>query len=233
MIRDGLMLVVGIDPKGGMELGPGRELFHVFARPERDPARPDAPIWLPLVEALEWAAGLMLERSDRLFGARVRKYQPTQDEPAVLIIVDELAFLTSYLPDPALRKRANQALAVLGSQGRAPGFTLLGAVQDPRKDVVSFRHLFTERVALRTVEAVDANLILGDGARDRGAATELIPDDLPGVAYVYSEGRRELTRVRAGWVTDDDIAHLVERYTPRAADVIDITPAVEGEGVPA
>ena len=51
-------------------------------------------------------------------------------------------------------------------------------------------------------------MVLGDGARDRGAACELISPDPAtgaGVAFVRLESDPDPVRVRAGWVTDADI----------------------------
>ena len=51
-------------------------------------------------------------------------------------------------------------------------------------------------------------MVLGDGARDRGAACELISTDPAtgaGVAFIRVEADPDPVRVRAGWVTDADI----------------------------
>jgi S-DNA-T family DNA segregation ATPase FtsK/SpoIIIE len=51
-------------------------------------------------------------------------------------------------------------------------------------------------------------MVLGDGARDRGAACELISADPAtgaGVAFIRVEADPDPVRVRAGWVTDADI----------------------------
>jgi S-DNA-T family DNA segregation ATPase FtsK/SpoIIIE len=69
-------------------------------------------------------------------------------------------------------------------------------------------------VALRTTEASHADMILGDGALDRGAACHRIPDSLPGVGYVYVEGTSEPVRVRFTYLTDPDIRTLATSYAP-------------------
>ena len=51
-------------------------------------------------------------------------------------------------------------------------------------------------------------MVLGDGAREMGARCDLIPEYLPGVGYVKVDGEREPRRVRAAYVTDDDIAAM-------------------------
>ena len=92
---------------------------------------------------------------------------------------------------------------------------MIGALQDPRKDVVTFRDLFPMRVALRLIESSQVKLVLGDGAHDRGAACELIPRSLPGVGYMRLDGDHYPTRVRAAWVSDEDIAATAARYPAR------------------
>jgi S-DNA-T family DNA segregation ATPase FtsK/SpoIIIE len=87
-------------------------------------------------------------------------------------------------------------------------------VQDPGKDVIGFRDLFPSRIALRLLEDVQVDMVLGRSARQRGAACDQIPASLPGVGYVVQEGVREPVRVRASHIADDDLAAMVERYRP-------------------
>ena len=99
----------------------------------------------------------------------------------MVVLVDELAFLTAYQPERDLRKRAEAAIATLTSQGRSVGVCVVGALQDPRKDVISLRNLFSTRIALRLDESDQVDMVLGDGARDRGAlADQISPDPYTG-----------------------------------------------------
>ncbi len=199
-ITDGTVRVWAVDPKGGMELGGGLRLFTRFATTAATAA-----------ELLEDAVRLMQDRAARLAGI-TRLHTPTADEPLVLVVVDELAALVAYEPDPELRARIVAALQLLLSQGRAVGVAVVAAVQDPRKDRVPFRDLFSHRVALRLDEPAQTDLVLGDGARKRGAACDQIPHLTPGVAFTRTDGDPVPVRVRAGWVTDTDITGLVEHY---------------------
>jgi DNA segregation ATPase FtsK/SpoIIIE, S-DNA-T family len=106
-------------------------------------------------------------------------------------------------------------LSLLLSQGRGVGVLVVGALQDPRKDILPFRDLFPTRIALRLTEASHVDMVLGDGARDRGAVCDQIPDSQPGVGYVALDGVREPVRVRAGYVTDEDIAAMAAAYPTR------------------
>ncbi|OKI22594.1 FtsK/SpoIIIE domain-containing protein [Streptomyces sp. CB03911] len=200
----GLVQIWALDPKR-MELSFGVSLFAKYAS---DPER--------MVELLEDAVERMQERA-RSFAGLVRSHTPTPDSPFVVLLVDELAFLTAYQSDRDLRRRAEAAIATLASQGRSVGFCLVGALQDPRKEVMNLRNLFPDRVALRMDEAAQVDMVLGSGARDRGAYADLISPDPhtgAGVGYVRNEGNPEPVRVRAAYVPDSEISALVSQYGP-------------------
>ncbi|MFD7655064.1 FtsK/SpoIIIE domain-containing protein [Actinosynnema sp. NPDC059797] len=196
-VRAGLVRLVGIDPKGGMELG---QCPDAFSRLVFDNGR-------EAVELLEQLAAEVKERAARYRGVR-RLWARSNGEPFTVLVVDELADLIAYQPDKGLRERAARAVQTITSQGRAPGFCVLGLVQDPRKEVVGFRHLFGTRVALRLDEPQQVDMVLGDGARQRGAAAHEISENTPGVAWVKTDGRGEPERVRAFHVTDADLVEL-------------------------
>src|ERR1035441_4795295 len=121
-----------------------------------------------LVRSFPWRRAEMHDRAEQ-FGGRTRTFTPSTEFPFLVVLVDELAFLTAYQPERDLRKRAEAAIATLTSQGRSVGVCVVGALQDPRKDVISLRNLFSTRIALRLDESDQVDMVLGDGARDRGA----------------------------------------------------------------
>src|SRR5690606_18575440 len=123
-IRDGYVWLVGIDPKGGQELYPGRALFRAYA---------DASA-VEMVELLEWAVTSMEARAQRYRGRLLRKHRTTLDEPFIVLVVDELADLTN-LEDRKLKDRAISAVSTLLRKGRSLGVCVIVAVQDPAKDV--------------------------------------------------------------------------------------------------
>ena len=88
---------------------------------------------------------------------------------------------------------------------------MVAALQDPRKEVLTIRNLFPDRIAMRLDEPEQVDMVLGAGARDRGAACELISPDPAtgaGVAFIRVEADPDPVRVRAGWVTDPDIRDM-------------------------
>jgi len=81
---------------------------------------------------------------------------------------------------------------------------------------VCLRNLFSTRIALRLDESDQVDMVLGDGARDRGAlADQISPDPWTGagVGYVRLEASPDPVRVRAAFVTDDDINAMVVAVT--------------------
>lgn len=202
-IRYGMVDAWAIDPKGGMELGIGRPLFGRFA----------AESYEAMASLLEDAVGLMQRRARRLSGT-TRQHVPTVDHPMVVIVVDEIANLTAYAPDRKLRDRFDVALSLLLTQGRAVGVNVVAALQDPRKEVLRFRNLFPTKIALRLDEPSQVDMVLGDGARDRGARCDEIPESLPGVGFVRVDGMREPVRVRASYVSDQQVRALATEFQP-------------------
>jgi S-DNA-T family DNA segregation ATPase FtsK/SpoIIIE len=129
-----------------------------------------------------------------------------------VLIIDELAALTAYLTDRKVRDRIRESLSLLLSQGRAVGVHVVAALQDPRKEVLSFRDLFPTRIALRMTEPEQCDLVLGDGARDRGALCDLIPETSPGIGFVVLDGVREPVRVRFSYLDDAQVDELAADY---------------------
>jgi DNA segregation ATPase FtsK/SpoIIIE, S-DNA-T family len=129
-ISDGLVRVWCLDPKGGMELAPGRGLFARFVY--GDPDDPRVQYETEFATVLEDAVSVMRHRQSALRG-RTRLHAPTVGEPLIVVVVDELASLTAYVTDRDAKRRIAAALSLLLSQGRAVGVTVVGAVQDPAR----------------------------------------------------------------------------------------------------
>jgi len=201
----GLVQVHACDPKL-MELAFGRAMFERFGKYAADPA--------DIADLLEADVRNMQGRATR-FAGRQRDHIPTTDNPFVVVLVDEVAFLTAYQADRKLKERILAALATLTTQGRAVGYCVVAALQDPRKEVLNIRNLFPDKIALRLDEPAQVDLVLGDGARDRGAFCEEISADPAigaGVGYVRLETSPDPVRVRAAFVSDDDIQAMTVAF---------------------
>ncbi|MEU2126535.1 FtsK/SpoIIIE domain-containing protein [Nocardia niwae] len=202
-IKAGLVDVYLADPKGGAEFGKGEN--RLFVRFATD----NTTILAMLTEAVE----LMRERLARMRAAGLRKIVPSIDEPLILIIIDEAASLSSYASREE-QQEFRRLTGLLLSQGRAAAVSVIAALQDPSKETMPNRQLFPVRIGLRLDEPTQSAMVHGQGARDRGARCDEISDETPGVGYVGEDGSNEFVRVRAFFVSDDDIDAIVDAYSP-------------------
>jgi S-DNA-T family DNA segregation ATPase FtsK/SpoIIIE len=193
-IRDGLVRVSGIDPKG-MELAYGRRIFTRYAVAGAD-----------ALAVLDDLVGAMDARKAE-FAGRVRSVPISTDHPLEILEFDEIGALTKYT-DRKTREAITERVALLTTQGRALGLTVRGYVQEPTKDTVPVRDLFPRRICLRVAAKSHVAMVLGDGAYERGAWANRIGESEAGVGYVFGEGVREPLRVRAGWVPDETVKAL-------------------------
>ncbi|WP_063004659.1 FtsK/SpoIIIE domain-containing protein [Nocardia salmonicida] len=201
-IKAGFVDVWMADPKGGMEFGRGSRMWVRFE-------------WSAdgILAMLTEAVRLMDERSDRLRSAGVRKWYPSTDEPLILIVIDEAAALSSYA-NREQQEQFRQFTGLLLSKGRAVGVSVIAALQDPSKETMPNRQLFPVRVGLRLDEPTQTAMVHGQGAKDRGALCHEIPDTTPGVGYVGEDGTTEFVRVRAFWISDEQVDAIVDAYSP-------------------
>ncbi|PKV78304.1 FtsK/SpoIIIE domain-containing protein [Nocardia fluminea] len=201
-IKAGVVDVWMADPKGGMEFGRGSRMWVRFE-------------WTAdgILAMLTEAVRLMDERSDRLRSAGVRKWYPSTDEPLILIVIDEAAALSSYA-NREQQEQFRQFTGLLLSKGRAVGVSVIAALQDPSKETMPNRQLFPVRVGLRLDEPTQTAMVHGQGAKDRGALCHEIPDTTPGVGYVGEDGTTEFVRVRAFWISDEQVDAIVDAFSP-------------------
>jgi S-DNA-T family DNA segregation ATPase FtsK/SpoIIIE len=94
-MASGLVRVHACDPKL-MELAFDRAMFEKFGKYVADPA--------DIAEMLEADVRDMQDRAAR-FAGRQRDHQPTTEHPFVVVLVDEVAFLTAYQADRKLEDR--------------------------------------------------------------------------------------------------------------------------------
>lgn len=214
-VRSGTVQLHGIDLKGGMEIMMGRGLFTTSATNA-----------LEAVALLEDLVERMQERSARYAG-RLRSHTATVDEPLHIVMIDELAALTAYNNERELQRRAETAINLLCSQGRAPGFMVFACLQDPRKEVIPSRGLFTQMVGLRLKDISETTMVLGELAALSGAHCHRITRDVPGTGYVLPEDGSHPIRVRAGYASDESIRDVASRFASPVQGTVDVSSVEE------
>ncbi|NAS27513.1 hypothetical protein GT755_38330 [Herbidospora sp. NEAU-GS84] len=210
-IAAGWVRVVAIDPKQ-KELRRG--LGTLFS-PENYAAKDEAVLAL-----LERLVAEMNETNEREGEAGERDFRPGPGRPLTLILLDEMAPLFKYWPR-RIRDKIEDALGLLLTQGRAAGFSVLGAIQEPTKDVFQMRDLFTRRLALRLPKESHTEAALTEDAVKYGALCHQISESTPGVLYSLQDGARSTTRARLGWVDDAAIDELIA-YVQARQNVIEL-----------
>jgi S-DNA-T family DNA segregation ATPase FtsK/SpoIIIE len=200
MIRDGLVRPWFVDPKR-IELSRGKDVAFRYA------AEPDD--CLALIE--EFAEDCRATQR-RLSAEGKAKFVVSRETPLNILVLDELAALLSF---GKYHRDIRRLMEEIGTQGRATGHVMLGAVQEPSKDVVPVRDLFTVRICLRVTSASHVDMVLGDGARLRGAMADEIPNDpsTAGIGFVIRTRSCVPARVRAAYVNDAEVAELVDFVT--------------------
>lgn len=202
-VAAGVVHMVGIDLKYGIELSVGSGLFTKIATTEAD-----------AVETLAALEKLMDKRGNAMTG-RTREHSPTKASPLVVLLIDELAGVTAYMSDPALRKEAAASLSRILTKGRALGIVVAAFLQDPRKEVLPMRGLFTQTIALRLRSRDEVTMVLGDGMADAAPAHRISPDK-PGTGYAIAEDG-QVTRVRADFWSDEQIRSTAKQYRPASS----------------
>ncbi|HOF63152.1 MAG TPA: FtsK/SpoIIIE domain-containing protein [Dermatophilaceae bacterium] len=214
-VHAGLVRLYGIDLKYGLEVNTGRALFTAVATDETT-----------AITLLTRVAEVMAERGARMSG-HARAHHPTTAEPLVVVMIDELATLTAYVTDKTLRKQGEDLLAAILSKGRALGVLVIGALQDPRKEVIPTRGLFTQTIALRLRSREEVTMVLGEGMADRAPAHRIAPT-APGTGYVIAEDGAT-AKVRAAYWPDHLIRAIATCYPTSHRDTLH-TPGPAGPG---
>lgn len=193
----GLVNLWGIDLKGGVEVAVGAPMFSHVAMKEDDAVR--------VLRALH---RVVTERQ-RLMRGLTRQFEPVPGDPVHVLMIDELAVLAAYASKEVVNEAASLLKLIL-TQGRAFGVLVVAFVQDPRKETVGMRDLFTQIVALRLASAAETRMVLGDGMASDAPAHH-IPRTMPGTGYVLSDDGF-VQRVRADFWADDFIRMVAATY---------------------
>ncbi|MET8522938.1 FtsK/SpoIIIE domain-containing protein [Nocardioides sp. NPDC004968] len=205
--------VYGIDLKGGMELTMGAPLFTKIAVTGEQ-----------ALERLREFVAIADARTEELRGVS-RNHKPAPGDPLYVLVIDELASLTAYA-DQDIKKEAERLLKRLLSIARAVGVVVCAFVQDPRKEVIDMRGLFTQTIALRLRSAMETNMVLGDGMAPFAPAHRILKA-AQGTAWIIDEDG-STDRIRADYWSDDLIRRVASLY-PAEPELVTISDAAPGD----
>ena len=187
--------VWGIDLKGGMELQPWTNSITRLATNPRE-----------ATVLLASAVARLDERATALAG-NARVLEPTPDDPAIVVVIDEYA----ELPPEALEYSDSAA-----RRGRAVAVTQIAATQKPTQNAMgntAVRSQMDVRICLRVRERRDADLILGQGMVNAGWHAHALAK--PGEFLISAPEHQQPERARAYLITDEQIAAHTARHPKR------------------
>ena len=179
------VILWGIDMKGGMELRPWAACFDRLAyTPEQA-----TQLFRDAVEKLN-------QRAARMAAEGKRVWEPTPEDPAIIIIVDEYA---------ELPEEAHPYADTVSRMGRAVAVNLIAATQRPTQAAMgqgtAVRSQMDIRVCLRVREPRDVDLILGQGSLNSGWHAHKLTR--PGEFLISSPEHATPERNRAYLLTDE------------------------------
>ncbi|PFG44566.1 S-DNA-T family DNA segregation ATPase FtsK/SpoIIIE [Isoptericola jiangsuensis] len=212
----GMARLWGIDLKGGVEVSVGSPMFSHVAMNEPDAVRLLADLHRVIVGRQQVMRG------------HARMFTPVPGDPIHVLLIDELAVLTAYAAKDVVNEAATLLKLIL-TQGRAFGVMVVAFVQDPRKETVGMRDLFTQTIALRLASAAETRMVLGDGTAALAPAHHIAPT-MPGAGYLVGDDGH-IERVRADYWTDDFIRMVAATYPAPPTPLIE-SPTAENAASP-
>jgi len=202
LIRDGLVRLHVANPKG-TELNALAPVSHRYAEDDDEIAEMIRDFWTNTVA----------DKKTAIAAAGLRKFQISRETPFDILILDEIGAITGYGNGGVnvSKRELQQYLALILSQARALGGTVIGALQEPDKQVLPQRDLFTVRIQLRATSSMHPDMVLGEDMRKRGALADEIPNvpETAGIGYVVRQRTRTPLQVRAAFCDDNDIKDII------------------------
>jgi DNA segregation ATPase FtsK/SpoIIIE, S-DNA-T family len=188
------VVIWAVDLKGGMELG---AWAACLGRPLATSPEQAAELFADAVRLVDGRAAEQAAKGSRL-------WQPTPDDPAVIIIVDEYAEMP-----PAAQEYADS----VSRRGRAVAVNLLIATQRPTQEAMGHNAVRSQidiRICLRVREPRDTDLILGQGSLTSGWRAHAITQ--PGVFLISSPQHTIPERALAYWLDDGQVRRHVSQH---------------------
>jgi Ftsk/SpoIIIE family protein len=127
-----------------------------------------------------------------------------------VVMIDEAAMLTYAADSTKDEKSVDRNLRAILTRGRAASISVVAALQDPRKDALRARDLFTSRIIMAASGVADSLMLVNREEWEGGIKPEKELKGMPGAAYAITmvEQDGKLTtpnkpqRVRAFLVDD-------------------------------
>jgi S-DNA-T family DNA segregation ATPase FtsK/SpoIIIE len=203
----------GVDLKGGMELGPWESCFERIATTPEEAN-----------DLFRDAVAELNKRAASMAATGKRTWEPTPDNPALIIITDEHA---------ELPEESHEYADSIARRGRAVAVNLMAATQRPTLAAMgrntAVRSQMDVRICLRVREPRDADLILGQGSLNSGWHAHKLTQ--PGELLISDPEHAAPERNRAYLITDEMRDQHAARYArPRPVLTAPVPDGTHGGG---
>jgi S-DNA-T family DNA segregation ATPase FtsK/SpoIIIE len=184
----------GVDLKGGMELGPWESVFERIATTPEEAN-----------ELFRDAVTELNKRAASMAATGKRTWEPTPDNPALIIITDEYA---------ELPEESHEYADSVARRGRAVAVDLIAATQRPTVTAMgrntAVRSQMDVRICLRVREPRDTDLILGQGSLNSGWHAHKLTQ--PGEFLISDPEHATPERNRVYLITDETREQHAARF---------------------
>ena len=187
----------GIDLKGGVEQEAYKQIFEKRAR-----------TYAEAVDLLTEINALLDDRLELMRRDGVKDAKLCPAYPGIVVMIDEAAMLTYAADSTKEEKSVDRNLRAILTRGRAASISVVAALQDPRKDALRARDLFTSRIIMAASGRADSLMVVDREEWEEGIQPEKL-NGMPGSAYAITvverpgmPTKRDRKRVRAFWVDD-------------------------------
>lgn len=211
------VVIWAIDLKRGMELQPWAPCIARLATTAAE-AR----------ALLADAAAILEARAAYLTALGQRVWEPTEDMPALVIVIDEYAELPETSP------QATGDADSIARRGRAVAVTLIAATQRPTQKAMgqgALRSQMDVRISFRVRERRDTDLILGQGMLAAGWHAHTL--NAPGKFLISAPEYDTPRRARAYLLTDGAVARAASSYAALRPLLDDVSAAAVEQRVQA
>ncbi len=146
----------------------------------------------------------MMRRYQRVLDKQQFEHVPTEDDPRLIVLIDELAEIMLGPDGPEVEQILQSILAM----GRAAGIQMLDATQQPDHKVVPtrLRNNHIQRICFGTGSREHTKMILGDDAGQ--IRCDRIPESEPGRGWFRSN--RKFTEFRSYFMSKEEVASVIE-----------------------
>lgn len=186
----------GIDCREGLELAPWQQVLDRWA------VSPDEGT------SLLQAANRIVDARARLLATRgERTWRPAPEEPALVVVVDELSELSSEamgLCERLVRRGRPLRVGLVATTHQPAAAALLSGLD--------LRTQLAIRICLGLHESRDVDRVLGPGRWSAGWCADRL--QLPGSFLIHVPGVYEIPRpARAFWLSEDEVGRTADRFS--------------------